>query len=239
MRLTIRQFAYGAIALYAHASVIPGILLPDCAHPLAATVSLYWFRLGPFHSEQQDVVAYLNYCVPSFVGFERRNISSDFASSCHWVELGMPLWYDNRQAEGMACLAQAAEIDKGFAKTPFFKQKQAQITSHRVLPSNLGEYYLNEALPESLDLWPTLLPEFQLSLVWLRFLVAEPRFQFHWFALMDAVGDGYLCREIFRGLGPDAQNLYLFGRSPSSQKRLQAHIFEDDLDSARDPKSKI
>ncbi|MEM9219881.1 MAG: hypothetical protein AAGD25_36835 [Cyanobacteria bacterium P01_F01_bin.150] len=291
---TLAQYREAAIALHAHANVIPAIFLPDCAHPLAATVSLHWFRLGPFHNATQDVWQYLNYGVQSFITSKSPKTSGSFASSCsgggggafwyargiahsqlyagrqavqsnefdrdrlsavsarlsraghtkvaraiaafailkvpeqfqHWVELGMTFWYDGRCLEGMACLERAAEMNRGFALSPFLKQKRAEAmtqVTQIIPPPKSAEQYLEEALPEALPLWSSLPRVFHFSLVWLRSLVAESRFEAHWLALMDTVGDEYLGREIFRGLAPETQDRYLARQPLAQRKRLQAH----------------
>ncbi len=78
---TLAQYREATLALDAHAQILPGIFLPNCAHPLAATISLHWFRLGPFHSDRMDMLRYLKFGLKSFLNTAPRQQSGFFVVS--------------------------------------------------------------------------------------------------------------------------------------------------------------
>ncbi|MDJ0754605.1 MAG: hypothetical protein QNJ45_13860 [Ardenticatenaceae bacterium] len=259
----LARWRTAALAVYAHALAVPGLFLPGYQHAIAAMIGLHWFRLGPFHSDNQDVIHYMRYALQHVLDREPTQASSClivatgglfsgtffYASGAgglsqlylsgqavnedneftdgrrldevaarmsragyseaartvaafavlrepnnhqHWVELGMTLWYPGRQAEGIACMEHAAELDSVFGRSRFLAEKREQSPPPVDLPADPGRHYFDEALTEAVKTWPTLPAEFQLALVWLNSLFKEPALRPVWRAVAATTNDLFL-----------------------------------------------
>ncbi len=75
------KYHHAAQTMYAFAPYIPGLILPECPHPIASLVSIDFFVQGPWRSANETLPRYLSFVLDNHIGSALNENDSWFVSS--------------------------------------------------------------------------------------------------------------------------------------------------------------